>query len=164
MLQSLSSLPVLYIKSHRALPVAEWPNVKTVAERCGNYRLLHRSNVRNLKTIEGSRLCAHRQQVKWLQNVFSSSDFPKSLHSTQTKSCIKHKEFLAIAMAMQTLQCIVKSAWTTSVCRQKPTFFLEALDTFGNCQRPVFSLGVSQHMHKITNQWKFWLNYWSCKH
>ena len=28
---------------------------------------------------------------------------------------------------------------------------LKTLDTLGNCQRPVFSLGVSQHMHKITN-------------
>ena len=28
---------------------------------------------------------------------------------------------------------------------------LKTLDTFGNCQRPVFSLGVSQYMHKITN-------------
>ena len=27
---------------------------------------------------------------------------------------------------------------------------LKALDTIGNCQRPVFSLGVFQHMHKIT--------------
>ena len=26
------------------------------------------------------------------------------------------------------------------------------------CQRPAFSLGVSQHMHKITNLWKFELN------
>ena len=38
------------------------------------------------------------------------------------------------------------------------------LDTIGKCQRPVVSLGVSQHtcMHKITNryQWKFGLN-WS---
>ena len=25
---------------------------------------------------------------------------------------------------------------------------LKTLDTIGNCQRPVFSLGVSQHMHK----------------
>ena len=25
------------------------------------------------------------------------------------------------------------------------------LDTAGNCQGPVFSLGVSQHMHEITN-------------
>ena len=31
------------------------------------------------------------------------------------------------------------------------TFFLKTTDTIGNCQRPVFSLGVSQHMHKITN-------------
>ena len=37
---------------------------------------------------------------------------------------------------------------------------LKTLDTTGNCQRPVFSLGVSQHMHKLTNLWKFELN-WS---
>ncbi len=41
-----------------------------------------------------------------------------------------------------------------------PLIDLKTLDTFGNCQRPVFSLGVSQHMHKITNLWKFELN-WS---
>ena len=29
--------------------------------------------------------------------------------------------------------------------------FLKTLGTIGNCQRPVFSLGVSQHMHNITN-------------
>ena len=30
---------------------------------------------------------------------------------------------------------------------------LKTLDSFGNCQGPVFSLGASQHtcMHKITN-------------
>ena len=28
---------------------------------------------------------------------------------------------------------------------------LKTLDTIGSCQRSVFSLGVSQHMHKITN-------------
>ena len=39
-------------------------------------------------------------------------------------------------------------------------FILKALDTFGNCQRPVFLLGVPQHMHKITNLRKIWLN-WS---
>ena len=32
---------------------------------------------------------------------------------------------------------------------------LKALDRFGNCQRPVFLLGVSQHLPKITNLWKF---------
>ena len=36
--------------------------------------------------------------------------------------------------------------------------------TIGNCQRPVFSLGVSQNMHKITNLWKFQLSWnWSSK-
>ena len=28
---------------------------------------------------------------------------------------------------------------------------LKTLDTIDNFQRPVFSLGVSQHMHKISN-------------
>ena len=31
-----------------------------------------------------------------------------------------------------------------------PIPFKKTLDTIGNCQRPVFSLGGSQHMHKIT--------------
>ena len=30
-------------------------------------------------------------------------------------------------------------------------FMLKTVDTFGYCQRLVFSLGVSQHMHRITN-------------
>ena len=39
---------------------------------------------------------------------------------------------------------------------------LKTVDTIGNCQRPVFSLGVSQHMHKITYLGKCELN-WSSK-
>ena len=35
---------------------------------------------------------------------------------------------------------------------------LKAVDTIGNCQRLAFTVGVSQHMHKITNLWKFYLN------
>ena len=35
---------------------------------------------------------------------------------------------------------------------------LMIVDTISNCQRPVFSLGVSEHKHKITNLWKFELN------
>ena len=35
---------------------------------------------------------------------------------------------------------------------------LKTLDTIGNFQRPVFSLGESQHMHKITNLWRFELD------
>ena len=36
--------------------------------------------------------------------------------------------------------------------------WLKTLDTIGNCQRRVFTVGLSQHMHKITNLWKFELN------
>ena len=39
---------------------------------------------------------------------------------------------------------------------------LKTPDTIGDCQRPVFPLGVSQHAHKITKLWKFELN-WSSK-
>ena len=34
----------------------------------------------------------------------------------------------------------------------------KAVDTIGNCQRLAFTVGVSQHMHKIKNLWKFELN------
>ena len=41
---------------------------------------------------------------------------------------------------------------------------LKTLDTF-TCQRPVFSLGVSQHMHTMTNLWNFFcsIGHRSCK-
>ena len=29
----------------------------------------------------------------------------------------------------------------------------KGMDTIGNCQRLAFTVGVSQHMHKITNLW-----------
>ena len=38
---------------------------------------------------------------------------------------------------------------------------LKTLDTIGNCQRPVSSLGVSQHTHKITTLWKLSSNWLS---
>ena len=47
---------------------------------------------------------------------------------------------------------------------QTYAFPLKALDTFCNCQRPVLSVGVSQHMHTKTNLWKFVLiGHQSCK-
>ena len=36
-----------------------------------------------------------------------------------------------------------------------PTILLKAVDTIGSCQRLAFTVGVSQHMLKITNLWKF---------
>ena len=46
-------------------------------------------------------------------------------------------------------------------CTCKGTFIykfivcVKGMHTFGNCQKPGFSLGVSQHMHIVTNLWKF---------
>ena len=31
----------------------------------------------------------------------------------------------------------------------------KTLDTIGNCRRLVFTVGLSQHMHEVTNLWKF---------
>ena len=45
--------------------------------------------------------------------------------------------------------------------RQEGKTVLKTLVNIGNCQRPLFSLGVSQHKHKITNMWKFELNWLS---
>ena len=36
---------------------------------------------------------------------------------------------------------------------------LKTLDTIGICQRLFFTVGISQHMHKIKNLWKFELNW-----
>ena len=47
----------------------------------------------------------------------------------------------------------------SSLRAQLHGFALKTLDTFGNCRRPVLSLGVSQYMHKITNLWTFELNW-----
>ena len=55
---------------------------------------------------------------------------------------------------------LLKGIWT--FCRTKKhnvhRFILKAVYTIGNNQRLAFTIGVSQHMHKITNLWKFELN------
>ena len=48
----------------------------------------------------------------------------------------------------------VRSYLAVSICKQTKT--LSALNTFGNCQRPVISLGVSQHIWKQNKTVKFW--------
>ena len=48
--------------------------------------------------------------------------------------------------------------WCLPWCPFKSPHRLKTLDDIGNCQRPVFSLCVSQHVHKRTNLLKFELN------
>ena len=54
------------------------------------------------------------------------------------------------------------SYFTFSKETDKKEIYLKTVDNFGNCQRPVFSLGISQHMHKITNLDQIELD-WSSK-
>ena len=55
--------------------------------------------------------------------------------------------------------CDTRSASLGQYCLPKVSngFIKGSLDT-GNCQRLAFTVGVSQHMHKQTNLWKFELN------
>ena len=56
-----------------------------------------------------------------------------------------HPMLLGIGLKLQ-VSPSVKSQVTNLVC----STYLKTLDTFGNCQRTVFALGVSQHMHTKT--------------
>ena len=73
---------------------------------------------------------------------------PNDLTPTRTKSTYQGLG--------NTIVCIYLAGTANQIC----IFFLtievktldstlKTLDTIGNCQRPVFSLGVSQHVHKI---------------
>ena len=60
------------------------------------------------------------------------------------------------------LKCYVSKVWCHNAYHYSITrqLILKAVDTIGNCQRIAFTVGVSKHMHKITNLWKFELKYW----
>ena len=51
--------------------------------------------------------------------------------------------------------------WSLTIYQRCPVP-LKTLDIIGYCRRPVFWLGLFQHMHKITNLWNIELN-WSTK-
>ena len=52
---------------------------------------------------------------------------------------------------------LYKASWTSTdcnllgICNQYTILTLKTLDAIGNCQRLVFTVGVPQHMHQITN-------------
>ena len=76
---------------------------------------------------------------------------------------------------IEAFPCCYETIGTTSkndlyvACKQNRlkvagmSFSLKAhMNSFGDCQRPVFSLGVSHFVNNITNLCEFWLN-WSSK-
>ena len=48
--------------------------------------------------------------------------------------------------------------YSSDVIVEPTVVCLKTVDTIGNCHRLAFKVGVSQHMHKITNLCKFELN------
>ena len=60
------------------------------------------------------------------------------LHDIVTSHSVRFRAFLLHQLTIQWKQVI-------------PIYYFKTLDTIGNCQRPLFSLAVSQDMHKITN-------------
>ena len=67
--------------------------------------------------------------------------------------------------SQNTFASIVLADWSTSrrlvvslrseAGSRERGYNLKALHTFSNCQRPVFSCGVSQHMHRTVHLWQF---------
>ena len=57
--------------------------------------------------------------------------------------------------------CCLKTLLYRVSTMQSLKSYVKTLDTIGNCQRSVFSLGVSQHMHTITTLWELELKRFS---
>ena len=81
------------------------------------------------------------------QLIFPSTSFPVVYDLPATCFISAHCSEAAIpctatCLLRSLLWSCIKDAWTLMV----------------NCQKPVFSLGVSQQVHKITNLWKVELN------
>ena len=72
----------------------------------------------------------------------------------------KHSNLLTNVVTKFIIFSKLSKKWNTShdwlIClKQIQHYLLKAVDTIGNCQRLAFTVGVSQHMHKISNLWKF---------
>ena len=82
--------------------------------------------------------------------------------NTSHKQCIWHEILVCNMCKISKLfSCLSKFFCLSSSMKLAPgsnepllrfSAKLKTLDTIGNCQRRVFSLAVSQHMHKITHR------------
>ena len=84
-----------------------------------------------------------------------------SLYNSQTKKQC-WVLFLQNQCFKQHAHCCNILCTTINLVISSPKWLVKTLDTFGNCHRPVFSIGVSQLKRKLTNLWKFGLH-WSSK-
>ena len=78
--------------------------------------------------------------------LFDSADNPVGNYRSMTLGCW-YSNGNSHDGSLYTHQYLNKKKRKVEICKD----YLKTLDTIGNRQRPVCSLGVSQHMHKITN-------------
>ena len=100
-------------------------------------------------------LINNRKTLKLLYNWFSWKlffFFRYSLATSRT-NCAQ------IPRVCYFVHCWEYTMWEYwSLVFQRCPVPLKSVETIGNCQRLAFTVGVSQHMHKIPNLWKFELN------
>ena len=58
-----------------------------------------------------------------------------------------HTGHPGFCFSLKTYESFSPDSWLTKSSHSH----LKTVDTIGNCQRPVFLLGISQHIHEITN-------------
>ena len=102
-----------------------------------------------------NRMCLTFETLPETCFILSGNAYAKRILTTQL--CFRCECFAGVEH-ISTDAIIYAWKFVTPKFIQVWTGLLKTLDTFGNCQRPIFSLGVS----KITNLWKFELN-WSSK-
>ena len=78
--------------------------------------------------------------LKWLgASLNPILDKPFLCHLIKFKTPAECNSDRCVRVGQRSMQYAIVRSFHTN---------LKTLDTIGNCQRPVFSLGVSQHMHK----------------
>ena len=120
-------------------------------------------NLARKKIISGYIYHKNMLQKKYAQKIL------RNKKSIQKSNLWDHHKWyittICIVLTIIRLPATTASVYCLVLLRRKVLtniFCLKALDTFVNCERPVFSPGLSQHMHKIINLRKYWL-YWSSK-
>ena len=95
--------------------------------------------------------CGQRNTATWIQVAF---DRTVDIYGLITQGDYFYIHFYVTWFNLQYGDDELNLMYTMERQNEKVamiSFFLKTVDTIGNCQRLVFTVGVSQHMHKITN-------------
>ena len=86
--------------------------------------------------------------------IYALAVFKQTCRHLDTLRCVGAMYVSSLCSQGQGSSDILKAMSIVQYCMlglKRSVFSLKAVDTIGNCQRLAFTVGVSQHMHKITN-------------